>query len=127
MTYGDEMIKLESIEDDMKGVVTYELRGGLRVTLSVQAVRECGAAEIIRSMGHGDLLPTERVPVMQHGRRIGTLPPDFDPSNIKSNSFLYDPRPGDFVREGDVWIVGRTMGASDPDMVPGFIRERADT
>lgn len=117
------MIKLESIEDQMRGVATYELRGGKRVRLDANAVREYGAAEIIRSMGHGGLLPTERVPVMQYGRHIGTLPPDFDPSNVKSRSVLYNPRPGDFRREGDVWVVGRTMGASDVDMVPGFRRE----
>lgn len=119
------MRRLESIEDQRKGVVTYELKGGMRICLDASAVREHGAAEIIRSMGHSDLLPTERAPVMQYGRRIGTLPPDFDPGNIKSRSFLYDPRPGDFRREGDVWIVGRTMGASDIDMVPGFRREPA--
>lgn len=75
------------------------------------------------AMSRGKARPTDRVPVMQYGCRVGTLPPDFDPSDIKSRSFLYDPRPGDFRREGDVWIVGRTMGASDIDMVPGFRRE----
>lgn len=119
------MTRLESIEDQMNGVVTYEFRDGRRVRLDARAVREVGAAELVRAMGHGDLLPTERVPVMQYGRRVGTLPPDFDPANIKSRSFLYDPRPGDFRREGGAWIANRTLGASDLDMVPDFRREHA--
>lgn len=117
------MIRIPNYEDDARGVVTYELRGGTRVCISARGVRAVGAASIIRDMGLGHLLPTDRVPVVQEGRQIGTLPPDFDPMFIKSRSPLYDPQPGDFLRQGAVWIAARALGPGDLDAVPGFVRD----
>lgn len=64
-----------------------------------------------------------RIPVIQYGKQIGTMPEDFNPRNIRSNSFLYDPRPGDFRWENNTWISNRTLGASDVDCVIGFVRD----
>lgn len=91
------------------------------------------AAETIRKAtkdcmtcgGAGRVNSTEPIPVFQSGRRIGTLPPSFDPMAIKSTSFFYDPRPGDFKRDGDTWIANRTLGPGDLEAVPGFVWERA--
>ncbi len=104
----------------MKGVVTYELADGRRVALDARAAREHGAATILREMGLADQIPTSRVTVMWHSRAAGTVPGDFDPSTMKSRNYFYDVRPGDFVREGDVWIANRTLGPSDLEAVPGF-------
>ncbi len=117
------MNRIDSMEDNMNGVCTYELKGGKRVRLSVDAVRELGAAECVRRMGHGDLLPTERLPVMQRGRRVGTMPADFDPTNVKSGNWLYEPRSGDFTREKDHWAAANNLGPGDLDAVVGFVRE----
>lgn len=72
----------------------------------------------------GEFVPTERLPVMQHGQRIGTMAPDFDPHNVKSLSFMYDPRHGDFQRDGDVWIASRTLGYGDFEAISGFERDK---
>jgi len=119
------MKRIDSTEDDKRGVITYELSDGQWVTLDARAVREIGAVTLLRRMKLGHLLPTERVPVMQYGRRVGTLPPDFDPLLARSNSFLFDYRPGDLRREGNAWIARRTLGASDLDCLVGFVRESA--
>ena len=118
-----DMKRLESIADEMRGTVTYELPDGRWVTFGARAVREYGIAELMRSEGLEQFIPTERLPVIRNGRRIGTMAPDFDPSNIKSTSPFYDPRAGDFRREGDAWIADRTLGAGDPDCVVGFVRD----
>lgn len=118
------MKRIESIYDDMRRIATYELANGQRIALDAMAVQEFGAERLIRDMGYGHLLPTERLPVMQSGRRVGSVPPMFDPISIKSNTFLYDPRPGDFVRDGDVWIASSTLGTGDLEAVPGFVWER---
>ena len=118
------MRRIESIDDQMNGVVTYELTGGVRVCLEEKAVREYGAADLLEFSGYGHLLPTERTPVMQSGRKIGTVPPDFDPFAVKSRSFFYEPRRGDFRREGDVWIADRMIGPGDFEAIPGFVWER---
>lgn len=115
------MKRIESVMDDVRGTVTYEVGSGRWATFDRRAVEEYGLARLLEE--YGVEMPTERVPVIQYGRRIGTMPPDFDPAFARSNSFMYDPRPGDFRREGDTWVVGRTMGASDVDCVVGFIRD----
>jgi len=117
------MKRLERIEDQMRGVVTYELANGRYATFDARAVQEYGIAKLLDSIGEGHQVPTERLPVIQDGRRIGTMPPDFDPASARSTSFLYDVRPGDFRREGDTWVVGKTMGGGDVDCVVGFIRD----
>ena len=117
------MRRIESFGDEMMGRVTYELAPGKWVQFDVRDLREHGLANLLRYEGLEQYIPTERLPVIRNGRRIGTMPPDFDPAAIKSLSFLYDPRPGDFRREGDTWVVDRTMGGGDVDCVVGFIRE----
>lgn len=121
------MRRIESIEDEMKGVVTYELGNGQFVCLGRLDVQEYGAANMLREMGYGHLLPTERAAVIQDGKHVGTVPPDFDPLAIKSKSFFYDPRPGDFRREGDAWVANRTLGPGDLECVPGFVCDRKAT
>lgn len=115
------MKRLESVMDEMRGVVTYELPDGKFIQFDAHAIREYGVSKLLKA--HGYEPPTGRVAVMQYGRRVGTVPADFEPMAIKSRSFLYDPRPGDFRREGDAWVVCRTLGASDLDMVPEFQRD----
>lgn len=117
------MRRLESIDDEMKGVVTYELSDGSRMRLDRHAVEMHGASELLRAAGKGHFIPTERLPVIHHGRTVGTVPGDFDPANIKSNNYFYDPRPGDFKREGDTWLAARNLGPGDLDAVAGFVRE----
>jgi len=115
------MIRVESIADEMQGYVTYELKDGRCVRLDLHHVREYGAAKMLREMGLEADLPTERIKVVQRGRVVGTLPPDFDPISVKSRSFLYDIRPGDFKRDGDTWIADKTLGPGDLESVPGFV------
>jgi hypothetical protein len=78
-----------------------------------QPCRTCG--------GDGTVAATERIPVMQDGKRVGTVPPSFDLEHIKSTSWLYDPRPGDFRREGDALIASRMLGPGDLESVRGFV------
>lgn len=110
--------------DPLSLTVTYELADGQHIKLDGRAVREYGAARVLRDAGYGHLLPTERVDVMQDGRRVGTVPGTFDPFSIKSTSYFYSVREGDFKREGDVWIASRTLGPGDLEAVPGFVWDR---
>lgn len=120
------MRRIDSIEDQMRGVAVYELANGQRVRIDARAVRELGISAILRDMGLEDQIPAERVIVTQHGRKIGTVPGDFDPLFIKSKNYFYDPRPGDFIREGDVWIASRMLGPGDLAAVPGFIWDHSE-
>ncbi|WP_247446945.1 hypothetical protein [Bradyrhizobium sp. 197] len=115
------MKRLESPMDEARHTVTYDIGNGRRVTFDARAVERYGLTRLMEA--EGIEMPTERVPVIQYGRCIGTMPPDFDPASARSVSFMYDIRPGDFTRTDEGWVVGRTMGASDVDCVAGFIRD----
>ena len=113
----------QSLEDERDGYVTYELDDGKRLRVTENVIRDIGLAGVLKWYGYE--APTERVPVYQDGQKIGTVPADFDPKFIKSRTFLYEPRPGDFRREGDKWIADKMLGPGDLDAVPGFQRELA--
>lgn len=115
------MRRIDSIENQMRGTITYELDDGTRITLFQSAVEECGLGNLMRGLGYEHLLPTERIPVIWRGKEVGTMPPDFDPLTTKSKSFLYDLRSGDFVRNGDKWVASKMLGLGDLECVPGFI------
>ena len=114
---------LASTQDHLRDIVTYELSDGRRVEIYGGDVRRFGAAAMLRRAGLGQFLSTGRVPVMQSGRRVGTMSPDFDPAYVCSRSPLYDPRPGDFRRDGDVWIADKMLGPGDLMAVAGFLPE----
>lgn len=116
--------RIESIEDEMRGIATYELPNGRRVSLDLATVREFGARWVLREIGLGDFIPTERIPVIWNGEKVGTFPPEFDPISIKSKSYFYDPRAGDFRREGSAWIAAKNLGPGDLESIPGFIWDR---
>lgn len=78
--------------------------------------------DCVRCNGVGRTEATDRIPMMQDGRQIGTVLPSFDPASIKSKSFWYTPRTGDFERDGDTWVARPELGPGDLDAVPGFAR-----
>lgn len=116
------MRRLESPIDFVRGTVTYDLGDGRLATFDARAVREYGLATLLRH--EGIEMPTERLPVIHHGKRVGTMVPDFDTLTARSISFIYDVRPGDFRREGDTWVAARNLGPGDIDCVAGFIRDQ---
>ena len=115
--------RIESDADTFRGTVTYQLDDGRYLRLDARLVREHGQAEVLRAYGVEMTESTERLPVMQHGRRVGTVPGDFDLMFARSRSPFYDVRPGDLVRQGDAWIAARNLGASDLDCLAGFRRD----
>jgi hypothetical protein len=116
------MRRLENgIENYRNRTVTYELPDGRRLDVDRDAVERYGIREIAKA--HGVEMPTERVPVFHHGERVGTVPAEFDPAFIKSKSLFYDPRPGDFTRTAEGWVVDKMMGPGDVASVPGFQAE----
>jgi hypothetical protein len=116
----EAMRKIDSIDDQIHGYVTYEVGDGRRFRFDERTVKRYGAAVLLREMGLGDLLPTDRVKVMQHGHMIGTMSPSFDPSDVRSKSPMYDPRPGDFRRDGNTWIANKSLGFGDLMAIDGF-------
>ncbi len=97
------------------------LRPGDDVPVSFTMTRELRVCQ--RCLGSRCVPATERIPVLQFGARIGTLPPNFDPMRIKSLNVFYSPRPDDFVREGNAWVASRHLGPGDLEAVAGFAWE----
>ena len=100
-------------------MVIYELDDGRWVNLDARDVAKYGVGTLLTHMGiEIDMSPVE---VRQDGRVVGTLPGDFDPLYIRSSTFLYDPRPGDFIRRDDHWEASKWLGPGDLKAVPGFV------
>lgn len=119
--------RLDGLMDDMRGVVTYRVTIGRAVRcipFKKSYLEDVGLAEAMRREGFDYKPKTERVPLYQRGRRIGTLPGSFDPIFIKSINPLYQVRGGDFVRTDDGWKACNTMGPGDLESVPGFVWDR---
>ena len=105
------MKRIERKEDQRRGTVTYQLDDGRYVTLDENAVAQFGADNLIQWLG------IERVTVMHHGRRVGTLPADFEPLSARNV------RPDDFRREGDTWVAEERLAPENLDAVMGFERD----
>ncbi len=113
---------IPSIEDEMRSIQTWELDDGRRVQLDARAAREHGAAHLLHQGGLApDPAKMERKPVYYDGRLAGTVPADFHPGAIRSTSFLYDARPGDFTPHLDGWKAAKTLGPGDLEAVAGFL------
>lgn len=113
------MRRLDDTETNFRNrTVTYELPDGRRLDVDREALERCGIREIAKA--YGLEMPTERVPVFHEGRRVGTVPAEFDPGLIKSKSFFYSPRPGDFTRTAEGWVAHRSMGPGDIAAITGF-------
>lgn len=112
------MRKIDSIEDQMRGVVTYEIGDGRCIQLDAREIRGLGLKVLMEA--YGIEIPKERIPVFQDGREIGSVPAFFEPMAIKSTSYLYDVRPGDFMRTDKGWEAARSLGPGDIQAVPDF-------
>ena len=96
-----EMKRVETTQDRSRGTLTYQLDDGRYVTLDANAVGLYGAENLVQWLG------LKRIPVMQHGRRVGTLPTDAE---------LLD----GLRREGDAWTADEKL---ELDNVKEFERE----
>ena len=117
------MKRLERLQDQMQGLITYELDNGRYLTVDSRLVNQHGLRKVFQIYGIEDQISIEQVKVMRRGKIIGSVPGDFDPASIKSNNYFYDPRPEDFVREDDHWIASNTLGPGDLESVEGFVWE----
>ena len=118
------MKQITSVEDEMRGRMTFELEDGRYLTFETGLLRDHSLAEIL-SMYGVEANGSKRVPVFQRGREIGSLPDIWHPSQIRSTSYFYRPRQGDFVRDGDKWIAASGLGPGDLEAIPDFVFGRA--
>lgn len=119
---GDEwLVVTPATEADAKAAeryqhAIYEAKGHARYSAHA-------ASSIVLHEAPSPTVAPRRLPVFQQDRMVGSLPSDFAPDAIRSKTFLYDPRPGDFRRQGDTWIASNMLGPGDLDAVPEFRRE----
>ena len=120
------MRRLESIEDEMRGIATYLLDDGRCMQFDVRTIHEVGLDRLMKVVGYKEPEATGRVDLFQHGRKVGTVPASFDPLFMKSKSYWYDVRPGDFQRwtDGKSWLANRTLGPGDLEAIEGFVWDR---
>lgn len=112
------MREVTDISDEMRATRTFDLGDGRRLRVEVADIAHYGLKAILQD--HGIEMNSAPVPVFQRGERIGTVPADFDPFSIRSTSFFYEPRGGDFVRKSDGWHAHRMLGPGDLEAIPGF-------
>lgn len=101
-------------------VSTYAASDGKRIDLDEHLLEKVGLIRLLRE--HGYEMIDDSLPVYQRGRKVGTVPGGFNPTRVKSKTFLYDPRPGDFTRREDHWEASPSLCPGDFDAIPGFVR-----
>lgn len=100
----------------------YELGDGRLCAFGASDVRRYGLEELLQSM---DIqLSSERMPVFQRGKRIGSLPAIFNPVAWRVTSPFVDLRDGDFRLDADGWHAAKTLCPGDLEAVEGFVWER---
>jgi hypothetical protein len=115
------MRNITTFEDEMNRVVRYAFPDGQCLAVDADAVKDFGIEYVLRQEGLGRYLETDRTEVVQRGKVIGTLPPNFEPMRIKSTSFLYEVRGDDFKQNGDKWVAADSLCPGDFDAIPGFV------
>ncbi|MCJ2009222.1 hypothetical protein [Methylobacterium sp. J-092] len=112
--------RIESARDDEDGIARYRLNDRRIVVFDTHVLREIGLTEALRRVGIEPASQGQRMPVLQDGQMIGTVPSDFEPELIRSRSAHYETQPGDFRREGNAWIASQRLGQGDFEAIPGF-------
>ncbi len=95
------MKRVETEHDRSRNTLTYQLDDGRYVSLDANAVALYGAENLVQWLG------LERLPVMQQGRCVGTLPKDAEALD-------------NLQREGDDWVAAEHL---DLDTVKEFERD----
>lgn len=116
--------RVEIIDDPIlakRGEIAIRVGRDRYHSIEINKVRQAGLKKFCGAI-FGIDIGDARVPVIQHGRTVGTLPDVWHPALAVSTSFLYEPRPGDFVRAGAVWIAHPTLGPGDLDAITDFQR-----
>jgi hypothetical protein len=112
------MRRIESLENEMRGTITYDLEDGQYLNVDAEMVGMLGIAAVLRM--NGSVPPEGRLPVFWAGTEAGTLPAAFGPLQIRSLTSFYRPRPGDFKRTDRGWEAANTLGPGDLEAVPEF-------
>lgn len=114
-------VRRPDLDNPEKDQQAYELEGGRFIMLDGHLVRKYGAADLLYRSGLGpNPKDMPRLPVYQGGVMIGTVPGDFDPSQVKSDSLLYDPRRGDFTEVTNGFQAASSLCPGDIAAVVGF-------
>jgi hypothetical protein len=117
------MVKIvERRTDILSSAVTFVLEDGRRLTCDKSMLQDIGLERLFASQGLSLDAEGERRDVIQSGKVVGSLPVHFDPNNIKSRSFMYRPRSGDFEWGEAGWIAHPSLGPSDLNAIPEFRR-----
>lgn len=112
--------RIPSISDETGRTIRYRLINGRIVRSDEQALSDLMLTEALRRTGVDPANQGSRLPVMQKGQIVGTLPASFEPSAIGDQSFMYGSKPSDFRREGNVWVADQMLGLGNLASVPGF-------
>lgn len=112
------MRRIESLEDEMRGTITYDLEDGRYLNVDAEMVRTLGITAVLKLNGVEP--PKGRLPVFWAGHEAGTLPAAFDPLQIRSLTSFYRPRAGDFKRTDRGWEAANTLGPGDLEAGPEF-------
>ena len=121
-----QMRELTRFEDERRGIRRFELSDGKWIDLSAQDIEEYGLKALLAHHGYSNELDA-RLDLIEDGRKIGTLPGSFDPMNVKSGSFCYKPRRGDFEMRGNQVHMIAHLGAGDLESIPGFRWHREES
>lgn len=108
------------LPDHPNGDRLYHLSDGTHLVFPCEAAYLYTEEAFLKS--NGARLLRDRIPVLQRGRKIGTLPRSFDWATSKTDNFFVSLRPGDFVLHDDHWEASWSLGPGDLESIPELRR-----
>lgn len=113
---------IENPADEKRGMFRYQIGSDQKIYLEARYIEAFGLTEAMYCAEIDENeMPTKRVPVLQDGREIGALPPNFDLAHTRFIAKTHVLRTADLRWTGNRWDAHSRLRPSGFERISGFL------